>query len=269
MHDVLQEILTHKRAEVAEASARTPLHAVREAAEHVPAPRDFYAAVAAPRSDWPHLIAEIKRSSPSAGLIRADFDPTQIARAYAEGGATALSVLTDARYFDGRLAFIAQVKQAVQLPVLRKDFVIDAYQVYEARAAGADAVLLIGEALAPAQLADLAHCALDLQLSVLIEVHSAGVLEGVLQRIDFSGPQRLLLGVNNRDLKAQRTDLAITERLLPLAPPGAVLVSESGISTTDDVRRVMRAGAHAMLVGESLMRAADIADAARRILSAS
>jgi indole-3-glycerol phosphate synthase len=255
--NVLDEILANKRREVEQARAVRPLESLRAMRGYALPRRNFYGAVAAPRPGRPNLIAEIKRRSPSAGVIRDDFDPARIAAAYAAGGAHALSVLTDAVYFAGDLDFIAQVKDAVGLPVLRKDFIIDPYQVHESRACGADAVLLIAEALRMADLLPLLDLAKELGLTVLLEVHSREVLVEVLGALDAERRTELLLGLNNRDLATQTIDLATTERLAALVPPGTPIVAESGIKTRADVFRMHTAGARALLVGETLMRSGD------------
>lgn len=267
MSDILAEILANKRVEVERVRASAPLERVQEAAAARPACRDFLGAVAVRRGGAPNLIAEIKRRSPSAGEIRADFDPASIARAYAGAGAAAISVLTDERYFDGRLAYIDVVRGASPLPVLRKDFIVDAYQVYESRAAGADAILLIGEALEERQLGEFFAAARALGLGVLVEVHDEPHLERVLRAIPELAARGGALGVNNRDLKTQRVDLGTTERLAARVPPGTPMVAESGVRTQADVRRLAAAGATAMLVGESLMGAPDIGAAVRELLS--
>ena len=263
MGTILDRIIETKRQELQAARARQTLAGIRARAADAPPPRDFYGALAVPPAGDVHVIAEIKRKSPSAGVIRADFDPPAIARVYHAAGATCLSVLTDAKYFDGRLEYIEQVRAVVPLPVLRKDFIIDAWQVHEARAAGADAVLLIGEVLPPEQIGELRDLAASLGMATLIEVHERETLTGLLERVPLGAGTRSLLGINNRDLKVQRTDLATTETLVPLVPPGTPIVSESGIRTREDVRRLAAAGARAVLIGETLMRAADIAAAMR------
>jgi len=255
---ILDRILETKREEVAEAKQCRPIADLRAAIERAAPPRDFYSAISTKSALGIRLIAEIKQASPSAGLIVAHFDPVAIARTYAAHGAAALSVLTDKTYFQGCLDYIAQVKQAVALPVLRKDFIIDEYQVYESRAAGADAILLIAAALPDFtsrwRLCETAH---NFGMTVLLEVHD----EVELQTIDVFlrwPDRRYLLGINNRDLHAQQTDLATTTRLAAMLPPGTPFVSESGIATRDDVLRVQHAGACAVLVGESLLKAGDI-----------
>jgi indole-3-glycerol phosphate synthase len=256
---ILDEIVATKRSEVARAKEERPLAELQSAVRGLPDPRGFFEAAARPPRRAVNLIAEIKKQSPSAGLIRADFDPAAIASLYHAAGADALSVLTDGPYFDGRLAFLDQVKAAVPLPVLRKDFMIDPYQIYESRAAGADAVLLIGEVLEPTLLRDMLGLAYDLGMTSLIEVHEVETFERLQTAIRFPDDRRSLLGVNNRNLKIQKTDLATTEVLARLIPPGVVLVSESGVQTRADVERLARAGARALLIGETFMRAPDIA----------
>jgi indole-3-glycerol phosphate synthase len=265
MSDVLAEILAHKATEVEQARRAHPVEEWQRRPAYSAARRGFCAAVTRPRAGRPNLIAEIKRSSPSAGLIQPDFDPVAIARQYAAGGADALSVLTDERYFDGRLEYLAAVKTAVALPVLRKDFLIDAYQVHEAAAAGADAVLLIADALDDAPLAELADVARRLALDVLLEVHSRARLPAALNVIR-TWPAGVVLGINNRDLQAQRIDLATTEQLARELPPGLPFVTESGIKTRADVERLHAAGACALLVGETLMRSGDPAATIRELL---
>ncbi len=264
---ILERILETKRAEVAQARKRRPFAEFRAQIARQPPPRDFYAAVTTPSPWGINLIAEIKKASPSAGVIVEDFDPVRIAKTYAAHGACALSVLTDETYFQGRLSYIEDVRRAVELPVLRKDFIIDEYQVYESRAAGADAILLIAAAVPDSmQRSRLIRTANDFGMAVLIEVHTEEELNHVhCYGIGVAPPN--LLGINNRDLHAQRTDLAVTERLaamfdaphLPpqLQPKRVPFVSESGIVTREDVLRVQRAGATAILVGESLLKSPD------------
>lgn len=266
MGNILDRIIETKRAEVVRRREERPLPDVRAAARDAAPPRDFCAALAGPAARGIHVIAEIKKKSPSAGLIRADFDPATIARIYHAHGAGALSVLTDEPYFDGRLEYLEQVRAAVPLPVLRKDFMIDLYQVYEARAAGADAILLIGEVLDPTQMREMLDLAVELDLSALIEVHEEQTLHQVLAAVPLPTDRRILIGINNRNLKIQRTDLSTTERLARLLPPGTLLVSESGVKTREDVRRLIATGARALLVGEALMRAPDIGAALDSLL---
>ena len=258
MGNILERIVADKRKEVAAAMQAVPLTAVRAWAEAADAPRDFFAAVTAPAPAGIHLIAEIKRKSPSAGLIRPDFDPVAIARDYHAAGASAISVLTDAKYFDGALDYIAAVRTEVPVPVLRKDFVVDAYQIWEARAAGADAVLLILEVLGPTGVTELLPIADQLGMTALVEAHQPELLTALLEMLGEDLPPRLLLGINNRDLTVQQTDLRTTERLARLLPDTTRLVTESGIHTRADVAYVRSLGAAAMLVGETIMSAPDI-----------
>lgn len=258
MTTILDEILAHKRVEVAAARARESDVALAARADAVSdATRGFRAALAS--GERPRVIAEIKRRSPSRGEIRADFDPRACARAYAESGAAAISVLTDERYFGGHLDYLGEVRDAVSLPLLRKDFVVDPYQIDEARVGGADAVLLIASALAPTELASLREHARGRDLDVLVEVHDESELEQALA----GGAD--LVGINNRNLRTFEVDLAVTEKLASRLPEGVVVVAESGIGTPEDVARLERAGAHAFLVGESLMREADIGLALRTL----
>lgn len=255
---VLAEILERKRGEIEAAKARVSFETLRAQVHALrDAPRGFRKALleGAP----PVVIAEIKRRSPSKGEIRANFDPVACAQSYAAAGAAALSVLTDEHYFGGKLEYLAAVRNSVSLPLLRKDFVLDAYQLYEARVAGADAVLLIVAALAATELAALWREARALGLDVLVEVHDEAEL-ALAQSIGAD-----LIGINNRDLRSFVTDLAVSERLLAKFDFGVVAVSESGISTYDDIERLTRAGAQAFLVGEACMRQPDPGQALRKL----
>jgi len=254
---ILDEIVLHKRQEVADAQQRRPMAYVRVAAESAPMPRDFRRALVE-RPDIA-LIAEIKRSSPSAGLIREDFDPAVIAGCYSAAGAAAMSVLTDERFFTGRLEFVAQAKAAASVPVLRKDFIIDEYQVYEARAAGADAILLIVRILSDEQLGAYLILARSLGMAALVETHSADEIERAVR----AGAD--IIGINNRDLDTLTVDLATTESLVELIPSGRVIVSESGVGSRADVERLAGCGVSAVLVGERLMRSPDLTEAARAL----
>jgi len=257
--NILDQIVETKRGEVATAKRRRPLSELKVALRDTRPTRDFIRAVAKSPARDVNLIAEIKRESPSAGLIRDDFDPVDLARVYHSVGADALSVLTDRTYFGGSLEFIARVKETVPIPVLRKDFIIDEYQLYETRVAGADAVLLIGEILPPARLADLLELAYELGLASLIEVHEPETLEQLQSVVGFPNRKRGLLGINNRNLKSQQTDLATTEMLAKQVGKDVVFVSESGIKTRADVQRLTQAGARALLIGETFMRSPDVA----------
>ncbi len=249
MSSILAEILRHKRAEVDAAVAARPRGELEAAARDAGPVRPFAAALRRPPGAPVRVIAEIKRASPSAGAIRAGADPAAIGREYAAAGAAAISVLTDERFFDGHIEFLARVRAAVGCPLLRKDFIIDAYQVAEARAAGADAILLIVAALEQTQLAELVGEAARLGLDALVEIHS----EEEADRALAAGAR--LIGVNHRDLASFTIDMGLTAALAPRLPADAVLVAESGIRTADDVRRLGDDGAHAVLVGETLMRA--------------
>jgi indole-3-glycerol phosphate synthase len=259
MATILDKIVETKRRELEERCNDRSLASVRAAAEAQGTPRNFYQAIVSEHPRGIHFIAEIKRSSPSAGLIREDFDPVVIAKVYHAGGASAISVLTDETYFDGQLAYIEQVKAAVPLPVLRKDFMIDEYQVYEARAAGADAILLIGEILTPQKILDMLILANELKMTTLIEVHNADTLMLLRSVVGFPLERYSLLGINNRNLSTQTTDIATTGRLAGMLEDTTGLVAESGVKTREDVDRLKAAGAAAILIGETLMRADDIA----------
>jgi indole-3-glycerol phosphate synthase len=262
MSDVLQRICADKRAAVAKAKTSRPLGVVEFRAARAPAPRGFIAALeralAAKRYG---LIAEIKRASPSRGVIRADFDPPSLAQAYERGGATCLSVLTDQPYFQGLPVHLELARRAVPLPILRKDFMLDPYQVAEARAMGADCILLIMAALSHAQAGELEDAALGYGMDVLIEVHDRAELDRALR---LSSP---LIGINNRNLKTLDVSLEMTEQLAALLPPGRIAVSESGLNDPADLARMARAGARCFLVGESLMKQADVEAATRALLA--
>src|SRR3954449_10120477 len=249
-HSILDEIVASKRREVAAARLRMPLEEMEVQAAAAPPVRDFRAALAGPGPI--RLIAEVKKASPSAQVIRADFDPIAIARIYQAHGAACLSVLTDVPYFQGHLSYLARIRASVAIPLLRKDFIIDEYQVVEARLAGADAILLIAEVLDAATLAGLLARARELGMSALVEFHD----EANLPRVLAAGAD--LVGVNNRDLHRFVTDLDLTLRLRDRVPPDVVLVSESGIRDHRDVERLEAAGVSAILVGETFMRADDI-----------
>ena len=265
MTDMLAEIVSHKREEVAEARRQRPLDEIKRAAAEADPPRNFFAAVTRPRHEL-RVIAEIKKASPSAGLIRPDFDPVALAQAYHANGAAAISCLTDEKYFQGSLSYIKQIKKVMPLPVLRKDFIVDPYQIYEARAAGADAILLIAECLGEAPLIDLLILATELRLTSLVEVHDFESLIQVQSHVGFPHPGYQLLGINNRDLKTMTTDLEHTLNLLPEVPNKDILVSESGIRTKEDIDRLADAGVHRVLVGEHLMRQPDPGKALRQLI---
>jgi indole-3-glycerol phosphate synthase len=241
---ILERIFTAKRAELEAERAVMPLAAIREAARRAPAPRDFLAALNVRR---PAIIAEIKRASPSKGDILPGLDPAAVARDYAAAGAAAISILTD-RHFKGSLEDLRNVRAAVDLPLLRKDFIFDSYQLHQARAAGADCILLIAAMLKEAELRALYAEARELGLQALVEVHN----EDELRAAECAGAE--IVGINNRDLHTFATDIAVTERLLKGYRGAALVVSESGIDTPEDIRRLDRVGARGFLVGESLLR---------------
>jgi indole-3-glycerol phosphate synthase len=264
-HHILEEIVWEKDREVAASRERVSLEKLRTQVAELPPPRDFVAALKA-SCRRPAVIAEIKKASPSRGVIREDFDPVAIARGYAAGGARCLSVLTDRRFFQGGFEVLVQVRQAVELPLLCKDFILTPYQLYQARAAGADAALLIAAILTDQDLAYLLKVARSLGLAVLVEVHDAEEMERALalEGVD-------LIGINNRDLTSFATDLATTERLMErfgaqIRQRGVLLVSESGLFTRHDLDRVVGAGADAVLVGEALMRQPDVSTALETLI---
>jgi indole-3-glycerol phosphate synthase len=264
MSDVLERILVETRRAVAARQAARSFAEVAEDAAKAPPVRGFRAALERARAAGGYaLIAEIKRASPSRGLIRADFDPAALARAYRSGGAACLSVLTDAPFFQGSPDHLRAARAAVELPVLRKDFIIDRYQVAEARAMGADCILLIMAALGDGDAAALATAARRHGMDVLVEVHDAAELSRAL-RLEMPD---IIFGINNRNLKTLAVDLRVTEELARRVPAGALLVSESGLSTAADLARMARSGARAFLVGESLMRERDVAQATRALLA--
>ncbi|MDQ3339176.1 MAG: indole-3-glycerol phosphate synthase TrpC [Myxococcota bacterium] len=261
MSTILDKILATKREEVAAAKAARAYADVEARAKAAEPPRGLLRALTRQPGEPVRVLAEVKRASPSAGAIRAGADPAAIASEYASAGAAAISVLTDRQYFDGDLSFLARCRETVGVPLLRKDFIIDAYQIAEARAAGADAVLLIVAALSKVQLAELIQASDSFQLDALVEVHDAREAETALA----CGVQ--LLGVNHRDLKTFSIDMSLTGAIAPMLPPGTVLVAESGIRTAADVKLLGAVGAHAVLVGEQLMRAASPGAALRELLA--
>ncbi|GAB4149829.1 MAG: indole-3-glycerol phosphate synthase TrpC [Planctomycetaceae bacterium] len=258
MQNVLKTIVEHKRTEIEAAKSRIPFAELETQLADAPPVRDFIAAL---RQAKPlGLIAEVKKASPSAGLIRENFDPVNIARIYEKHGAACLSVLTDEKFFQGHLDFLRDVRRAVSIPVMRKEFTLDRYQVLEARIAGADCVLLIAECLDDESLADLFHYATELGMASLIEIYEPDNLERVLK---LNPP---LLGINNRNLRTFVTDLAHTFTLAKNVPPETLLVSESGIRTHNDVTQLADANIGAILVGETLMRSPDIGEAVRQLM---
>ena len=261
--DALARILAGKHQEVRERSADFPQVELERLAQLAPAPRDFTRALCnAVAEGRVGLIAEMKRASPSGGLIRDPFEPAELARAYCEGEATCLSVLTDGPHFGGAAEHLREARAACTLPALRKDFIVHPWQIFESRCMGADCVLLIMAALSDAQAEELEDLARSLDMAVLAEVHDERELDRAL------GLETRLIGINNRDLRTLRTDIATTEELAPLIPADRIPVAESGIRTPEDVRRMAAAGARCILVGEHLLRQADVAEAARALVHA-
>jgi indole-3-glycerol phosphate synthase len=267
--NILDKILVDKRIEVAQQKKQFPLAQYLEQIKTLPRCRNFHNAVTKKNPRGINVIAEVKKASPSAGLIRKNFDPLEIAKIYEKCGAEAISVLTDEKYFQGKLEYLTQIKNNVSVPVLRKDFIIDEYQIYQARAAGADAILLIGEAFAPTdgKIVDLMICAAELTLSVLLEVHGAEALLRARSLIDFPKAHYSVLGINNRNLATMQVDLNTTIRLAELAGDKRGLVAESGIKTREDVEKLKKCGATAILIGETLCKSENIEDKFKELFS--
>jgi len=266
---MLDKIIDAKRDEIARRSATVSIDQLQETIRTLGRPRNFFSAVTrAPARKLLNLIAEIKRASPSAGVIRDPFDPVDLARTYAAAGADALSVLTDEPFFQGHLDHIHAVRDVVKLPVLRKDFILETYQVYESRAAGADAILLIAECLETSRMIDLQILATELNMTCLIEVHDIDNLMRVRDAvIGFPHRSYSLLGINNRDLHTFKTDLGTTLRMAELVEDRNVLVAESGIHEREDVEKLTEAGVRAALVGEALLKSDDIAGKIERMFA--
>ena len=265
MANILDKIIADKRTEVQSRQSEISLDNLRRQIRSLPKCRNFYKAVTKPNRRGVNVIAEVKKASPSAGLIREDFDPVKIAQTYEQCGADAISVLTDEKYFQGRLEYISQIRRQVDLPVMRKDFIIDIWQVYESRAAGADAILLIAEALKPSELMDLMIAAAELTLTVLLEVHHADSLLAVRSLIGFPKKGYSVLGINNRDLTTMQADLSTTSRLAGLLERKDELIAESGIKTRADVEKLKAVGVRAVLIGQTLCESPDIAARYREI----
>jgi len=264
--DILEKIIFDKRSEVKYKSSRQNLESLKQQVQSLPKCRNFYKAVTKPNTKRGlNVIAEVKKASPSAGIICQNFDPVEIAKSYERCGADAVSVLTDEKYFQGKLEHINQIKEQIELPILRKDFIIDLWQVYESRLAGADAILLIAETLKPAELIDLMIAAAELTLTVLLEVHQADTLLAVRSIIGFPKKGYSILGINNRDLNTMEVDIYTTTRLAELLENKKELVSESGIKTKDDIRKLKTAGVKAVLVGEILCQSDNIEEKFREL----
>ena len=263
--NILDKIIADKRTEVESRQSQTSLEKLKEQIRSLGKCRNFYKAITRPNSRGINVIAEVKKASPSAGIIREDFDPVAIAQTYKKCGADAISVLTDEKYFQGRLEYINEILKVVDLPVLRKDFIIDLWQVYESRAAGADAILLIAEALKPGELMDMMIAAAELTLTVLLEVHRADTLLAVRSLIGFPNKGYSVLGINNRNLTTMQVDLNTTSRLAELIDNKNELVAESGIKQRADVEKLKSIGIGAVLIGRTLCESNNIEEKFREL----
>jgi len=265
--NILEQIVADKQKQLERDKSRRPIEDLAELARSMPRCRNFFKAVTKPNARGLNVIAEVKKASPSAGVIRADFDAASIARTYERCGAEAISVLTDEKYFQGGIEHLRAVKQSVSLPVIRKDFIIDPWQVYESRVEGADAVLLIAEAVKIGRLSDLMILASELTLTILLEVHTADALLSVRSLIGFPKKGYSILGINNRDLSTMAVDINTTCRLCELVDGGVPFVSESGIDSRGDVEKLMRCGVSAVLVGEVLCASKTIEEKFRELFA--
>lgn len=260
MANILNKIIEHKYKEVERRRKHTPIDELESLAARMPRCRSFYKAVTKPNARGLNVIAEVKKASPSAGIIRPDFDPVKIAKTYQACGADAISCLTDEKYFQGKLEYISMIKEEVDLPILRKDFMVDEYQVYEAKAAGADAILLIAEALKPALLMDLLTLARELTLTSIVEVHDVKLLKELRSLGEFPEEYHSLLGINNRDLTTMKVDFETTSRLAEFVDNRKELIAESGIKTRENVDQLKEVGVGAVLIGETLCGSESIED---------
>jgi len=258
LENILDKILADKKKEVELRKSQVTLEQLKEQIRPMSKCRNFYKAVTKPNARGINVIAEVKKASPSAGIICKDFDPVAIAKTYEKCGADAISCLTDEKYFHGQIEYLKQIKEAVDLPILRKDFIIDTWQIYESRAAGADAILLIAEALKPGELMDLMIAAAELTLTVLLEVHQADTLLNVRSMIGFPKKGYSVIGINNRNLMTMEVDLNATSRLATLLEDKNELVAESGIKTREDVEKLKDIGVRAVLIGQTLCESDNI-----------
>jgi indole-3-glycerol phosphate synthase len=265
--NILDKIIADKRLEVRRRKEKTSFEQLKEQIRPLAKCRNFYKAVTKTNRRGINVIAEVKKASPSAGVIREDFEPVAIAQTYKKCGADAISVLTDEKYFQGRLEYVNQIHRAVDLPVLRKDFIIDLWQVYESRAAGADAILLIAEALKPGELMDMMIAAAELTVTVLLEVHRADTLMAVRSMIGFPEKGYSVLGINNRNLTTMQVDLNTTSRLAELLDNKNELVAESGIRTRGDVEKLKSVGVRAVLIGQTLCESPSIEEKFKELFS--